>query len=148
MSRPLGLLRRIRYDLWVCRLATLVVGLTAGGFYAIRHWRDSSWVVRGLGPSVDDVALAIAVGVTCWLLISLAIARRRERVQGRVVPGLVLGATECAVLVGAARNGDWPITAPDAVTVFVIGMLGSVGVLIVPGSLRENPWSRRKPERN
>lgn len=138
----------IRCDLWVCRLGALVVGLTSGGFYAVRRWRDSYLEVGALGPSVDDVTTAIVVAVTCWLLLSLAIARRHETVRARVVPGLGLCVVAGLAFVVASRLRDWPVTGADAAISFAIGMLGSIGVLIVPGSLRENPWSRAKPERD
>lgn len=133
----------MRYDLWICRLGALAVGITAGGFYVIRHTR---WL-DPYEPHADVVALAVVSGVTAWLLLSLEAAKRCHRVGARVVPGLALGTIAGVALAVAARN-DLPITSSDAGVAFGIGLLGSVGVLVTPGSLRENPWSRSEPDRD
>lgn len=134
----------MRCDLWICRLAALAVGFTAGSFYVIRHihWIDP------FERNADIVALAIVVGVASWLVVSLEISKRREPIGARLAPGLVLGAAAGIVLVAASSFDALPFTAGDAAMVFAIGMLGSAGVLVTPGSRQENLWSKAKFERD
>lgn len=138
----------MRYDIWICRFGTFAVGLVAGGLYAIRHChpfrQDDHGMFVPVDPHADVVALAVIAGVTSWLLVSLAIAKRRETVRARVTPGLILAVAASAVLGVASRNDEWPVTTSDAALVLGIGLLGSAGILFTPGSLRKNPWS--KPE--
>lgn len=134
----------MRWDLWICRLGALAVGMTASGLYVIRH---SRWL-EPYEPRADLVALAIAAGVALWLVMSLEVAKRWDRVTKRVVPGLALLAIAASALAVASKSSSLPLTTADAAVVFGVGLLGSFGVLATPGSLRENPWSRSKLDRN
>lgn len=134
----------MRWDLWICRLGALAVGMTAGGLYVIRH---SRWL-EPYEPRADLVAVAVATGVTLWLILSLEVAKRRDRVTTRVVPGLVLIAIAAVTLTLASRSSSLPMTTADAAVVFGVGLLGGFGVLATPGSLRENPWSRSRLDRS
>lgn len=116
----------------------------------MRQWKGDFWEGGAPDPRVDPdlVTLVIVAGVSCWLLVSLAIARRHGRVRDRAVPGLVLAAVAGVAFVVASRNDDWPITLPDAAISFAVGLLGGIGILGVPGSLRGDPWSRTETERD
>ncbi|WP_210495393.1 hypothetical protein [Patulibacter sp. SYSU D01012] len=119
-------------------MGALVVGAVAGGLYLLPHLGNpfkAPWA-----PHTDTVAVAVTGGVAAWLLLALGIARRRDAVRSRVAPGLVLAVAAAVALAGAAGADDWPVTWADAATVFVVGLLGSTGVLGVPGSLRNDPW--------
>lgn len=134
----------MRWDLWICRLGALAVGMTASGLYVIRH---SRWL-EPYEPQADLVALAIAAGVALWLILSLEVAKRRDRVTRRVAPGLALLAIAAGTLTVASSSSSLPLTTADAAAVLGVGLLGSCGVLATPGSLRENAWSRSKLDRS
>ncbi|MGX6447852.1 hypothetical protein ACVU7I_07280 [Patulibacter sp. S7RM1-6] len=133
----------MRWGLWSCRFGALVVGVIAGTLYWLPH---AHWF-QPTDRHADVVACAVVVGVSGWLLVSLAIARRRERVRARVRPGLGLAAVAGAIVAAASSAIDaWPITAADVALVLAIGALGSVGVFVVPGSLRTDPWSHAEEQ--
>jgi hypothetical protein len=140
----------VRYGVWICRLGTLVIGLVAGALYLIPHSHPFRQDDHGMFNSVDKhadlIALLVVIAVASWLLVSLAIARRLDKPRTRLVPGLIAAGIAGGVAAGAAAVEPWPVTAADAALVFGIGVLGSIGVLVAPGSLRENHWSKARFE--
>lgn len=141
----------MRFSIWICRFGAFAIGLVAGALYLIPHShpfrQDDHGMFVPVDPHADVVALVVVAGVTCWLLVSLAIARHLEKPRSRLVPGLTSGVIAGVVAMGASRVGAWPITTADAAIVFGIGALGSVGVLVIPGSLRTDSWTRASAER-